>query len=183
MNGIAEWQTFYEIVGSAAGALIGLQFVVMALIADIPGLPTPEAGAAFATPTILHFGAALLLSALAVVPWHSMRILSAAWGLMGLCGLFYSIIVTRRLKIQKSYDPVWVDWIFYSVFPLASYTILACLPILSSTHPELVPFGAGAVAILFLFNGIHNAWDAVTYHVYFQRKQLLKPGDTPGSGE
>jgi hypothetical protein len=27
-------------------------------------------------------------------------------------------------------------------------------------------FGVGAAALLLLFVGIHNAWDAVTYHVY-----------------
>jgi hypothetical protein len=57
------------IVGSAAGALIGLQFVVMTLIAERPPLRAAEAGAAFATPTIVHFGAALLLSALLRAPW------------------------------------------------------------------------------------------------------------------
>jgi hypothetical protein len=57
------------IVGSAAGALIGLQFVVMTLIAERPPLRAAEAGAAFAPPTIVHFGAALLLSALFRAPW------------------------------------------------------------------------------------------------------------------
>jgi hypothetical protein len=32
---LSEWNVFYEIVGSAAGALTGLQFVSMALTAEI----------------------------------------------------------------------------------------------------------------------------------------------------
>lgn len=40
----------YVIVGSSAGALIGLQFVVMMLIAERPVLRAGEAGAAFGTP-------------------------------------------------------------------------------------------------------------------------------------
>ena len=44
MNVLAEaanlpllaWQNFYVIVGSSGGALIGIQFVVMALIASKP---------------------------------------------------------------------------------------------------------------------------------------------------
>ena len=36
MTGLAEWGNFYVIVGSSAGALIGLQFVVITLIADMP---------------------------------------------------------------------------------------------------------------------------------------------------
>jgi hypothetical protein len=36
MTVLSGWGNFYVIVGSAAGALIGLQFVVMTLIADRP---------------------------------------------------------------------------------------------------------------------------------------------------
>jgi hypothetical protein len=56
------WQNFYVIVGSSAGALIGLQFVVITLIAARPiAGDAQSAGAAFATPTIVHFGVVLLL--------------------------------------------------------------------------------------------------------------------------
>ena len=37
-----EWESFYVLVGGAAGALIGLQFVVMTLIADRPPLRAPR---------------------------------------------------------------------------------------------------------------------------------------------
>ena len=50
MTALNGWENFYVIVGSAAGALIGLQFVVVTLIADSPALRLAEAGAAFATP-------------------------------------------------------------------------------------------------------------------------------------
>ena len=51
--------------------LIGLQFVVITLIADKPMIPgQAQAGDAFATPTIVHFGAVLLLSAALSAPWH-----------------------------------------------------------------------------------------------------------------
>jgi hypothetical protein len=36
MTALSEWENFYVIVGSSAGALIGLQFVVITLIAVIP---------------------------------------------------------------------------------------------------------------------------------------------------
>ena len=60
MSELAQWESFYVIIASAAGTLIGLQFVVLTLLADRP--PTLAAGAAFATPNIVHFGAVLLLS-------------------------------------------------------------------------------------------------------------------------
>jgi hypothetical protein len=71
MSELAEWDSFYGIVGSAAATLIGLQFVVLTLIAERPPLRAAEAGAAFATPTIVHFGAALLLSAVLRAPWQA----------------------------------------------------------------------------------------------------------------
>jgi len=71
MSDLAEWDSFCVIVGSAAGALIGLQFVVMTLIAQNPPQRAAEAGAAFATPTVVHFGAVLLVSALLRAPWHA----------------------------------------------------------------------------------------------------------------
>jgi hypothetical protein len=69
MSELAKWDSPYVIFGSASGALIGLQFVVMALVAErLPLLRAAEAGAAFGTPTIVHFSAALLLSALLRAP-------------------------------------------------------------------------------------------------------------------
>jgi hypothetical protein len=56
MTALAGWENFYVIVGSAAGALIGLQFVVVRLVADSPALRVAEGVAAFATPAIVHFG-------------------------------------------------------------------------------------------------------------------------------
>ena len=81
MPELTAWDSFYVIVGSAAGALIGLQFVVMTLIAERPPIRAAEAGAAFGTPTIVHFATALLLSALLRAPWQTITIPAALWGL------------------------------------------------------------------------------------------------------
>ena len=62
MASLDGWDNFYVIVGSSAGALIGLQFVVITLIADLPIHDgAAQASSAFATPTVLHFGAVLLV--------------------------------------------------------------------------------------------------------------------------
>src|SRR5436309_5870376 len=105
MSEFAEWDSFYVIVGSAAGALIGLQFVVLTLIAERPPLRAADAGAAFATPTIVHFGTALLLSAILRAPWQAVTPVAALWGLVGLSGAVYTGIVARRMRVQTAYDP------------------------------------------------------------------------------
>jgi hypothetical protein len=49
---LAAWESFYIIVGSSAGALTGLQFVVIALIADSKTPSSSPEIAAFGT----HYG-------------------------------------------------------------------------------------------------------------------------------
>src|SRR3982751_2423027 len=125
MSEFAEWESFYVIVGAAAGALIGLQFVVMTLLADRPQLATPEAAAAFATPTIVHFTAALFLSAILRAPWHGITPVAALWGLTGLAGVIYMVIVVWRMRAQTSYRPDFEDWFFHVALPFAANVVLA----------------------------------------------------------
>lgn len=165
MSELAEWDTFYLIVGSAAGALIGLQFVVMTLIAARPPVRAAEAGAAFATPTIVHFGTALLVSALLRAPWHSVTPLAALWGFVGLSGLVYTVIVARRMRVQTTYRPDFEDWLFHALLPLTGYAMLALSAFAAPSHMREALFVVGTAALLLLFIGIHNAWDAVAYHV------------------
>jgi hypothetical protein len=172
MPELAEWGSFYIIVRSASGALIGLQFVVMTLLADRPPIDAAAAGAAFASPTIVHFGAALLLSALLNVPWHAITIPATLWGLMGFTGLVYAVVVARRMRRQVAYRPELEDWFFHVVLPSAAYAILALSPFGASSHTREALFCVGPAALLLLFVGIHNAWDNVAYHV------LVSTGNT-----
>ena len=169
MSDLAGWDSFYVIVGSAAGALIGLQFVVMALIADRPPPRAAEAGAAFATPTIVHFGTVLLLSALLRVPWQAVTPPAVLWGLVGLSGMAYAVIVARRMRLQTTYQPEFEDWLFHSLLPVLAYAVLALSAFAATSHTREALFGVGAAALLLLFTGIHNAWDAVAYHVLVNR--------------
>ena len=146
--------------------MIGLQFVVMTLIAGRPSEPSEEAGAAFATPTIIHFCTALLLSALLRAPWESMISVAAITGLAGFSGVVYSAIVARRMRKQGAYKPVFEDWLFHAVLPFMAYTALAVSAVAARDYAREALFGVGAAVLLLLFIGIHNAWDAVAYHVF-----------------
>ena len=93
-----------------------IKHVVMTLIAERPPLRAAEAGAAFATPTIVHFGTVLLLSALLRVPWQSISLAAAPWGLIGhepigvlpkfFCGLKLCTGVSQRGLGQAAGDYV-----------------------------------------------------------------------------
>ena len=162
---LVEWESFYVIVGSAAGALIGLQFVVLTLIAERPQFASAEAGAAFATPTIVHFGAVLFVSAALRVPWHAIGAFALVWGLAGLAGIVYGAVVARRMRRQDSYQPVLEDWLFHFAFPIAAYALLALSALAAASHAREALFGVAGAVLLLLFIGIHNAWDAIAYHV------------------
>ena len=170
MTALAGWENFYGIVGSSAGALIGLQFVVITLIADKPIAPgQAQAGDAFATPTIVHFGTVLLLSAAISAPWHGVASAAVLWGLLGFTGIVYEIVVARRMQMQTVYTPEFEDWLFHVLLPFAAYATLAVSACAARAHAHEAMFGVASAALLLLFIGIHNAWDAVTYHVFVKK--------------
>ena len=172
MTALSGWENFYVIVGSSAGALIGLQFVVMTLIANMPiATGDAQAGAAFATPTVVHFGVVLLLSAVVSAPWDGIGTVAVLWGLVGLSGVVYVVVVARRLRVQTAYQPVFEDWLFHVLLPFAAYAMLAVSAYVAHSHARPALFLVGAAALLLLFVGIHNAWDAVTYHVFVKERE------------
>jgi hypothetical protein len=167
MTELAGWQTFYEIVGASAGALIGLQFVVMTLVnSTARARLDPQAGEAFATPTILHFGTALGLAGVLSAPWEGVGAPLAICCFIGVIGTVYAIVVARRMRKQKAYQPVFEDWLFHSVLPIAAYIALALAGYAGRFDVRDALFGIGGASLVLLFVGIHNAWDAVTYHVF-----------------
>ena len=119
MAALGGWANFYVIVGAAAGALIGLQFVVMTLIAGRPvDGGEAQAGDAFSTPSVVHFGVVLLLSAVNTAPWEGVGTLAVLWGMVGLGGVAYAAVVARRMRAQRAYRPVFEDWLFHVLLPL-----------------------------------------------------------------
>src|SRR5947199_3476157 len=126
MTVIEGWENFYVIVGSSAGALIGLQYVVISLFASRPiGHLEAQAGNAIATPSVVHFGLVLLLSAIVSAPWDEITVVAGLWGILGLGGVAYVGIAARRMRKQSAYRPVFEDWLFHGVLPFKAYAVLA----------------------------------------------------------
>jgi hypothetical protein len=171
MADLNAWDSFYVIVGSAAGALIGLQFVVMTLIAERPQVGAGDAASAFGTPTIVHFGCSLLISALIQVPWPDLLTGALTGGVVGLCGLIYMALTTRRMLRQDAYRPDWEDWIFHIILPFIAYGALTLASLAAISHARQAMFGVGVATLLLLFIGIHNAWDSVAYQVFVIRRR------------
>jgi hypothetical protein len=167
MSPLNGWDNFYVIVGSSAGALIGLQFVVLTLIAGRPiARGEAQAGAAFSTPSVVHFGVVLLLSAFICAPWDGIGTVTVLWGGVGLSGVVYVVVVARRMRAQTAYKPVFEDWLFHLLLPCVAYAMLAGSAFAARSFARTALFIVGAAALLLLFIGIHNAWDTVMHLVF-----------------
>lgn len=164
-SALSAWENFYVIVGSSGGALIGLQFVVITLIAEKRPRATAGSVSAFGTPTVVHLTGALVLSALMSAPWRSLWQLSIAMGIVGLGGFAYGAIVVLRALRQTDYKPVWQDWLWYAALPWVSYATLTVTAAFLRTSPQRSLFAIAAAALGLLLIGIHNAWDTVTHLV------------------
>lgn len=177
MTELARWDSFYMIVGPSAGALIGLQFVVLTLIAARPpriGGDGSAAGNAFSTPTIVHFGVVLLISAILRAPWDSIAPAGIICGCVGIAGTGYAILTSVRLRRLMAYRPEFEDWLFHAILPLIAYLLLAVAAFATLAQARNALFAVGGVTLLLLFVGIHNAWDAILYHLY---AHVLRTGE------
>src|SRR5271168_1853719 len=156
MTELSRWANFYVIVGSSAGALIGLQFVVMTLVANMPiTRGAAHAGNSFMTPTVVHFGVVLLLSAAATAPWEGIAAVTVLWGLVGLGGVVYVVVVGWHLRSQTIYQAVFEDRLFHVLLPLAAYAMLVVSAWAAYSHPRRAQFLVGTAVLLLLFVGIH----------------------------
>jgi len=171
---LAAWESFYVILGSSAAALTGLMFVIIVLIADMgPRGATAQGIATFATPTIVHFSAVLLASAILSAPWHDLTGVTWCLGVSGIFGVIYASIVVRRAFRSRDYKPVFEDWVGYVILPFVAYAVIVIAALLLEHEPVTMLFVVGAGCILLIFAGIHNAWDTVT-HLTLQRLEREK---------
>ncbi|MBV8727922.1 MAG: hypothetical protein JO233_09050 [Candidatus Eremiobacteraeota bacterium] len=161
---LSAWSNFYVMVGSAAAGLTGLMFVVIALISQIERAQSSEEGlAAFGTPTVMHFCAALLVAAILSAPWHSLLPIVILVAIAGAFGMGYIARAIHRTTRLTEYRPDLSDWISYHFVPLIAYAAIfaGAIVLLSASRTALFFIAAGAVALIFV--GIRNAWDTVTY--------------------
>jgi hypothetical protein len=160
---LSLWESFYVIVGSSAGALTGLQFVVMALIPESEQTAAEHEINTFATPTVVHFCCVLLVSTVLSAPWPQLFWAAVTLWVIGVGGIIYTSIVIRRARRATLYKPVPEDWLWYCFFPLFGYLLLLAASAFIVSSPTSGLFGIGAAALILLFIGIHNAWDSATF--------------------
>jgi hypothetical protein len=168
---LADWSNFYVIAGSAAAGLTGLTFVVIALAADAHQV-NPVGLRAFVSPTIVHFGGVLALSAFLSMPHVGVGSLSIGLGIAGIAGVTYVSVIAIRMKLlTKAYVPFLEDWLCHVILPMLAYGALFAIAFTVSERPEQSLYGVAAVSLLLLFLGIHNSWDVAVWNTVKKERE------------
>jgi hypothetical protein len=169
------WDSFYILIGGAAGALIGLMFVVATLTAGLEQSTVSRGMRVYLSPVVFHFSVVLLISAIASVPHLAPWVVSASLGFLALTGIVYSAKITKNLFDNKWGEilPDVSDRCFYGIGPLFIYLALAGSAAAVTTEPKLAVQLLAVILLVVLAIGIRNAWDLVT--TIAQRR----PAETP----
>lgn len=161
---LTPWSNFYIMTGSSAGALTGLMFVVITLVTGVEqSRRTRDGISTFSTPTVAHFGSALLVSAILSAPWPSLLYPAVILGLAGLYAVIYVVRVWSLTRGFTAYKPDLEDLVWFTVLPLVAYGAILVGAIALPALPAGALFALAGGTVLLIFIGIRNAWDVVTF--------------------
>ena len=161
---LTAWSSFYVMTGSSAAALTGLMFVMITLLTRMERPEDTHAGiSTFSTPTVMHFAAVLLVSAVLLAPWHSPIHAGVVVALIGLYGVAYILRVMHRARRLTFYTADLEDWAWYTIMPFVAYAAISAAAIALAAVPVQALFILAGGVVLLIFAGIRNAWDVVTY--------------------
>ena len=161
---LGSWSRFYVLSGSSAGALTGLMFVVITLVTGVErSRNTKDGMTVFSTPTVAHFGSALIISAVLSAPWGSLTYPSVLLGIAGLYAFVYVARAWTRTRNFTGYQPDLEDLFWFTILPLVAYGVVVIGSVLLPFVPTTAMFVIAAGVLLLIIIGIRNAWDIVTY--------------------
>ena len=158
------WENYYLMVGSSAGALIGLMFVVVTLTAGLERSETDRGKHLYTSPIVWHLGVILTLSGAAAIPAMTPRFFAVAAGGLGVIGI--AIGVRSAIGIVRdppAPDTVVFDTFWYGIAPAIAYVGLAgaALGTLCGWRWGTTAIAVDLMALLLV--SIHAEWDLVTY--------------------
>ncbi|HVY21010.1 MAG TPA: hypothetical protein VHA70_13165 [Bauldia sp.] len=163
------WETYYLMVGSSAGALIGLLFVVITLSGELDPDRGSIAQRTFLSPTIFHFVAVMVISCAAVVTTLPPPAMAAVIAIPGVVGTVNAGITLRTLTSGKLDVTHWTDYLYYGVLPAIGHVwlVIAAWAVWQGGGFGEYAVAAGAMALLLL--GIRDAWDLATWLTYHKK--------------
>jgi hypothetical protein len=165
------WDNYFLMVGSSAGALIGLMFVVVTLTSGLERSETERGKHLYTSPIVWHLGVILVLSGAAAVPTMSERFFAVAAGGLGILGI--AIGIRSAVGIWRepgAPEAALFDVFWYGVAPALVYAGMAggAFGMLRGWRWGETTVAADLMALLIV--GIHAEWDLVTYLATITRK-------------
>lgn len=159
-----DWRDFYVMGGTAAATLVGLMFVFASIGAAQLASRNLGAMRAFITPTVVHFGAALFVCLISIMPGHSDRSLGGVLGVGALIGVAYCgqilVLIFRRFAAGLA----WEDRLFYAMLPLVGYFLLLASALVElDDRADDANLLAGIAIIVLIVAGLRNAWDMTVW--------------------
>ncbi len=174
---LEQWETFYVIVGSAGGALTGLLFVVVALVADRTQAATSRGLSAFTTPSMFHFINVMAIAALVAMPRKGLASLAILLAIVAVIGAVITVLAVVHIHQFDAYSAVAEDWIWHGLIPGVAYALLLVDAIMLRSATDFALYGVGSVSLALLFAGIHNAWDVALYSATAMPKKDSTPSE------
>ena len=158
------WDNFYIIVGSSAGALIGVIFIVATLTAGLETSRASRGARLYITPIVFHFVIVVIVSAISAVPDLPAGAVGVMLAFCAFSGLAYTATTTMGMFSIKGQDePDRSDKLFYCVLPIIAYLGLAGATAAVWLAPGIAALAIGAMMLFLLLLGIRNAWDLATF--------------------
>ncbi len=169
------WSEFFLLLGSSAGALIGLLFVVATLSAEKQAESNSRGIEVYATPTVFHLGVVLVLSAVVLAPGVLHVFIGLVTAACGGVGLAYMNWVVRQfVGAGPPQGCGRVDVWLYGWVPAAVYVVLVVTAIALALDLSMSPFGLGLATLALLLVAIYNAWDLAGWLAH-PAKKTKKP--------
>jgi hypothetical protein len=161
-----DWDNFYIIVGSSAGALIGVMFIVATLTAGLETSRASRGARIYVTPIVFHFVIVVVVSAISAVPGLATDAVGVMLGACAALGVAYTAATLMGVfRIKGQDEPDWEDKCCYGILPVVAYLGLAAATAAVWLAPSVAALAIGAVMLFLLLLGIRNAWDLATFLV------------------
>src|SRR5580700_4350189 len=146
---LSAWHEFYELLGTAAAALVALLFVAVSIGTSVL-TPEPESRrntSTYMSPVVFHYANVLFLSLIALVPTQSWQSFGLVIGLASIGSVIYSIVIAVRVHRNAISDLP--DRLCYGAIPALCYaTGMVVALLLFAKNPAGLDLLAGAALLL-----------------------------------
>jgi hypothetical protein len=158
------WDSYFLLIGGAAGAMIGLLFVVASLPSGLERQNRMRGASLYMSPTVFHFAVVVVLSGVALAPRLPPAEVAGVVATCALVGLVHLGFVTWGIGSPKTpIPPHWSDIWCYGAAPLIVYAVLGAAAATVAARWTWAAEFVGGTCLVLLLVAVRNAWDLVTW--------------------